>query len=118
MEETYLLDTESFLRKSLSEEQLAVSVYIDRKIIAERYAEECKSNGNDELGKKFETIAYTLQDILDEEEVHIGQFREMLNLIGVSLEKEEEGTKEAEEDIDKFESFVALANKLRKYIEE
>lgn len=118
MEQTYLSDTESFLRKSISEEQLAISVYLDRKSIAERYAMDCRENGNQELANKFDIIAHTLQDILQEEEVHVGQLREMLDLINVSKEKEQEGTMEAEEDIEKLESFVNIAKRMRRYIED
>lgn len=118
MEQTYISDTESFLRKSISEEELAVSVYIDRKTVALRYAEACRELDNEELAVKFETIAYTLQDILEEEQVHIGQFREMLTLLDVSNNKEKEGTEEARKDIQKFESFTGIANKMRKYIKE
>ena len=85
---TYVDDTESFIRKSLSEEQLAVSVYIDRKKVAEQYAMDARDLGNEELAKKFELVAKTLQDILEEEEVHIGQFRELLDQLNVSKDKE------------------------------
>ena len=118
MEESYIKDTESFIRKSLSEEQLAVSVYMDRKLVAERYAKDCREQGDERLASKFDTIAYTLQDILEEEQVHIGQFREMLSLLGTSNEKELEGSAEAKEDIKKFESFVKVARKIRRYIKE
>ena len=85
---TYVDDTESFIRQSLSEEQLAVSVYIDRKKVAEQYAMDARDLGNEELAKKFELVAKTLQDILEEEEVHIGQFRELLDQLNVSKDKE------------------------------
>jgi rubrerythrin len=118
MEQTYLSDTESFLRKSISEEQLAISVYLDRKTVAERYASDCRNSGNLELANKFDIIAHTLEDILQEEEVHVGQLREMLDLINVSKDKEQEGTIEAEEDIEKLESFVAVAKRISRYIED
>lgn len=118
MEQTYLMDTESFIRKSISEEQQAISVYLDRKLIAQRYADDCRNNGNEELANKFDIIANTLQDILEEEEIHVGQLRQMLPLIGVDNTKETEGTEEAEHDIAKQESFVSISNKLRRYIKE
>lgn len=97
-------ESEAFIRHSLSEEQLAIAVYLDRKQKMLKYADKAKEQGNEELAKKFETVAYTFEDILQEEEVHIGQFREMLDLLNVSDSKEDEGEKEAEVDIAKFAS--------------
>ena len=115
--ETYMRDTESFIRKSISEEELAISVYLDRKKVAEMYAEDCRNLGDEELAKKFDAISYTLQDILEEEEVHVGQFRELLDLIGISKNKENEGSREAQKDIKKLESFTDLANKLKIFVD-
>ena len=110
---SYITDTESFIRKSISEEQLAISVYLDRKNIAQRYAEQFRNSGDEELAKKFDLIAYTLQDILEEEEVHVGQFRQMLyDTLEVSKDKEEEGAEEALQDSEKLETFVDFAKKL------
>ena len=112
---TYVDDTESFIRKSLSEEQLAVSVYIDRKKVAEQYAMDARDLGNEELAKKFELVAKTLQDILEEEEVHIGQFRELLDQLNVSKDKEREGEDEAQQDAI-GESFTSIANRRSSYL--
>ena len=112
---TYVDDTESFIRKSLSEEQLAVSVYIDRKKVAEQYAMDARDLGNEELAKKFELVAKTLQDILEEEEVHIGQFRELLDQLNVSKDKEREGEDEAQQDA-MTESFTSIAKRLSSYL--
>ena len=112
---TYVDDTESFIRKSLSEEQLAVSVYIDRKKVAEQYAMDARDLGNEELAKKFELVAKTLQDILEEEEVHIGQFRELLDQLNVSKDKEREGEDEAQQDV-MGESFTSIAKRLSSYL--
>ena len=112
---TYVDDTESFIRKSLSEEQLAVSVYIDRKKVAEQYAMDARDLGNEELAKKFELVAKTLQDILEEEEVHIGQFRELLDQLNVSKDKEREGEDEAQKDA-MGESFTSIAKRLSSYL--
>jgi hypothetical protein len=114
--ENYLALTEVFLRESISEEQKTVALYEKRKHIAKQYADSYRKEGDEELAKKFDTIIYTLNDIKEEEEVHVGQFQEMLNLLNVSEEKVEEGEKEGKDDIKKFESFVSLANKLKKYI--
>lgn len=108
-------NTEIFLRKSISEEQETVSLYLARKQEAEQYARECRQEGNEELAKKFDIIAYTLNDIMEEEQVHIGQFTEMLYLLGVTEEKEEEGKIEGKEDIQKL-TFVSVANELRNLI--
>ena len=112
---TYVDDTESFIRKSLSEEQLAVSVYIDRKKVAEQYAMDARDLGNEELAKKFELVTKTLQDILEEEEVHIGQFRELLDQLNVSKDKEREGEDEAQQDA-MGESFTSIAKRLSSYL--
>ena len=112
---TYVDDTESFIRKSLSEEQLDVSVYIDRKKVAEQYAMDARDLGNEELAKKFELVAKTLQDILEEEEVHIGQFRELLDQLNVSKDKEREGEDEAQQDA-MAESFTSIAKRLSSYL--
>ena len=112
---TYVDDTESFIRKSLSEEQLAVSVYIDRKKVAEQYAMDARDLGNEELAKKFELVAKTLQDILEEEEVHIGQFRELLDQLNVSKDKERAGADEAQQDA-MGESFNSIDKRLSSYL--
>ena len=130
-------ETEAFIRHSLSEEQLAIAVYLERKEKMIKYANKVKEQGDEELAKKFETMAYTFEDILAEEEVHVGQFREMLDLFNVSDTKEDEGEQEGEEDIDKLmsgnevsaemdleqkidaeESFDNILNKLNFLVEE
>ena len=130
-------ETEAFIRHSLSEEQLAIAVYLDRKQKMLKYADKAKEQGDEELAKKFETMAYTFEDILAEEEVHVGQFREMLDLFNVSDTKEDEGEQEGEEDIEKLmsgnvenaemdleqkidteENFINLLNKLNYLTEQ
>ena len=130
-------ETEAFIRHSLSEEQLAIAVYLDRKQKMLKYADKAKEQGDEELAKKFETMAYTFEDILAEEEVHVGQFREMLDLFNISDTKEDEGEQEGEEDIEKLmsgnvenaemdleqkidteENFINLLNKLNYLTEQ
>ena len=116
--ESMLQETEAFLRKSISEEQLAIAVYLDRKQLCEKYKKQCEDSDNIELSKKFEALSYTFEDIANEEELHVGQFREMLDLIGVSDEYEDKGEDEAKEDIDKImhESFIEMLRKFKKYV--
>ena len=101
MEDT-LSKVESFLRSSLSEEQEAVSVYVERKRKCEEYAAELREEGNEEDAKKCDIVAYTIGDILGEEEVHIGQLRKMLEVIGVDPANERKGEEEGSEDIQKL----------------
>ena len=96
---------ELFIRNSLSEEQLAVANYIKRQSKIDKMMEDASPEDFIKLRK----LKDTLQDIIDEEKVHIGQFTEMLNVFNFSREKELEGESEARMQ----ESFVALADKLK-----
>lgn len=117
--EPNLKEVETYIRKSISEEQLAVAVYIEREQMAKEYADKCRNLGEIELAEKLDTLAYTLRDIASEEEIHIGQFREMLDILGVSDDNEDKGEEEAKEDAERLidESFVTIAHKLKKYVD-
>ena len=108
-----LIEIESFIRKSISEEQEAISSYLDR---IDRSLEIQEGSQDPEFCKKLDQLMYTLEDIVKEEEMHVGQLREMLKLFDISNEKELEGEQEARELVD--ESFVAIADRLRKYVKE
>ena len=103
---------ESLIRKSISEEQLAVYEYLKRKHKLEEILEDC----DDSLGIKLQVFMNTLDDIIAEEKVHIGQLTEMLNLFDLSMYNEEKGSEEAKEEIKT--SFVSTAKKLRPYLKE
>lgn len=117
--ESMLQETEAYIRKSISEEQLAIAVYLERKQLSENYANQCREKGNEELAKKFDVLAHTLEDIMQEEELHVGQFREMLDLFDVSDTQEDKGEDEAKEDTESIigESFVSVSKRLAKYIQ-
>ena len=102
---------ESNIRKSLSEEQEAISMYLNRKTLFESMKD------SDVDIDKLNTLIYTINDILEEEKVHVGQLREMLKLFDFSFEKEQEGEEEAKKD-SKNESFSYITRRLRKYIKE
>ena len=102
---------ESNIRKSLSEEQEAISMYLNRKTLFESMKD------SDVDIDKLNTLIYTINDILEEEKVHVGQLREMLKLFNFSFEKEQEGEKEAKKDSEN-ESFSYITRRLRKYIKE
>ena len=98
---------EEFIRKSISEEQLAVVDYLERKRKLEKILEDTEDR------EKVQAFISTLEDIISEEKVHIGQLTEMLNLFEFSSYNEEKGKEEAKEDI---KSFVSTARKLRTYL--
>ena len=100
---------ELFIRNSLSEEQLAVANYIKRQGKLDKMMEDATPEEQEKL-QKFKN---TLQDIIDEEKVHIGQFTEMLQLFDFSNEKEKEGEEEARMQ----ENFVNITNRLKNYLE-
>ena len=103
---------EALIRKSISEEQLAVYDYLKRKHKLEEMLEEDEGN----LGDKLQVFISTLDDIISEEKIHIGQLTEMLDLFQFSKYNEEKGKKEAREEIDS--SFISTARKLRPYLKE
>lgn len=105
-----LTKVESFLRSSLSEEQEAVSVYVERKRKCEEYASELRENGDEETARKCDIVAYTINDILEEEEVHIGQLRKMLEVIGVNPSNEIKGEEEGQQDVDKLNNASNVEN--------
>ena len=105
-----LTKVESFLRSSLSEEQEAVSVYVERKRKCEEYACELRENGDEETARKCDIVAYTINDILEEEEVHIGQLRKMLEVIGVNPSNEIKGEEEGQQDVDKLNNASNVEN--------
>ena len=116
--DTILAETESFIRKSLSEEQLAVAVYLQRKQLCEKYATYCQSIGAEKWAETFNIMSNTFEDILSEEEIHIGQLREMLSLLGVSDANEIKGTAEAKETALNVarESFLTITKKLEELL--
>lgn len=113
MEEKYISDVEAFLRKSMSEENDAISVYEQRAQLAKTYAEDIRET-NEELADKLDDIAYTLEDIKKEEEVHLGELQEIIKLIGVTEENEDKGKEEAEENIE--ESFLKISKRLASFL--
>lgn len=75
---------EVMLRKSISEEELAVAQYEDRANI-------CDKQGNRE-------VANMLREIAQDERVHIAQLQKAMEILNLQdTEKQEEGQKEAEE---------------------
>lgn len=75
---------ENLIRRSISEEELAVAEYKKRAI-------QCEDVGEMEMAKMFLEIA-------DDEKVHSAQLREALKILGLNdEEKEKEGQEEAKE---------------------
>ena len=95
---TVLNDIEVMLRDSQSEEQDATARYVERKNQLETLLD-ISTDLDDEMRAKIEHLIYTFQDILEEEEVHIGQFAEMMEYFNISTEKQEEGREEARNDV-------------------
>ena len=52
--ESNLKEVETYIRKSISEEQLAVAVYIEREQMAKDYADKCREAGDLELAEKLD----------------------------------------------------------------
>lgn len=103
-------DIELFIRKSISEEQLAVADYIKRREKLTKMLDDVKAD-EQELINRF---INTLDDVINEEKIHIGQFTEMLDIFGISTEKEIEGEQEASSQ----DSFITVTDKMKKYVEE
>lgn len=82
---------EMLIRKSLSEEEKAVSDYLERRHILVKMLDKTDS---EDFSNRLNTYIAVLDDIIEEEEIHIGQLRELLNVFNISLEKEVEGKKE------------------------
>lgn len=75
---------ENLIRRSISEEELAVAEYKKRAI-------QCEDVGEMEMAKMFLELA-------DDEKVHSAQLREALKILGLNdEEKEKEGQEEAKE---------------------
>lgn len=75
---------ENLIRRSISEEELAVAEYKKRAI-------QCEDVGEMEMAKMFLELA-------DDEKVHSAQLREALKILGLNDdEKEKEGQEEAKE---------------------
>lgn len=96
-----ILEIEKMIRSSISEEQDAISKYVERLSILEK-----SGDMSDNIKKLIETF----KDVADEERVHVGEFTQMLKEFDISDDKEEEGEEEAKErDVeieDKEESIV------------
>ena len=116
--QSLIQEMEAILRKSISEEQEATSVYLKRQQLCQKYIELCRERGNIALANKLSVLAYTFEDIANEEELHIGQFTEMLDLLNISDSNEEKGEDEAKEDIEKLlkEGFVNVSKKMKNFL--
>ena len=85
---------EVYIRELLRDEEDAVSSY--------KLAAENVSNAN---------VQQVLIDIMNEEKVHIGELIEVLKSLGVNdSEYMEEGRKEAEELLNKFDKIIKMSN--------
>ena len=83
-----ILEIEKMIRSSISEEQDAVSKYVERLSILEK----CE-----DISDNIKKLIETFKDVADEERVHIGEFTQMLKEFDISDDKEEEGEEEAKE---------------------
>lgn len=93
-----LNELEVLIRDSISEESDAVARYVERKDKLQTLLE-IGSDADPQLKEKLSVLIKTYQDILEEEQVHIGQLEQMLEYIGISDNKEQEGKAEAQQDI-------------------
>lgn len=91
-------EIEVLLRDSISEEQDATARYAERKSKLESLLD-IGTNIDEQTKQKISELIETFEHIKEEEEVHIGQFEEMLKYFGVSFEKQIEGNQEAQEDV-------------------
>ena len=80
---------EAIIRKSISEEQLAVSDYLKR---AAKLKEKAEDHPED--AKIILKVAKTFAEIADEEKAHIGEFEKLLDIIGVDRKPENNGRQE------------------------
>ena len=85
---------EVILRKLLADEQTATASYLKAAHKIKEKAEEHQ----DKVGLK---IVKVLEDIANEEKVHIGELDKLMKLIGVSNKEEQEGENEASEKIER-----------------
>lgn len=85
---------EVILRKLLADEQEAAASYM-------KAAHKIKEKAEEHQDLKGLKIAKVLEDIANEEKVHIGELDKLMKLIGVSSNLEKEGEQEAEEKMEK-----------------
>ena len=81
---------EVILRNLIADEQQATASYLKA---AHKIAEKAEEH-QDELGMK---IVKVLEDIANEEKVHVGELQKCMELIGISNKETIEGEKEASE---------------------
>ena len=82
---------EMLIRKSLSEEEKAISDYLERKHTLEKMLDKAET---EDFLIKIQTYLTVLEDIIEEEQLHVGQLRQLLNVFELPLTKEQEGREE------------------------
>ena len=85
---------EVILRTLIAEEETATAHYL-------KYAHKVAEKAEEHQDPKGLKIAKVLEDIANEEKVHIGELQECLKLLGVSNKEIQDGEKEAEEKMEK-----------------
>lgn len=83
-------EVEKLIRKSLSEEEEAISNYLERKQILICLLDET----NDEDEQKIQTYINVLDDIISEEQIHVGQLRQLLTVFEIPSDNETKGKEE------------------------
>ena len=81
---------EMLIRKSVSEEEKAISDYLERRHQLEKMLE------GDDIGSyvfssKVSAYIEVLDDIIAEEQIHVGQLRQLLNVFEIPLQNEDKG---------------------------
>lgn len=79
-----------FIRKSISEEQLAIADYLKRRNKLSDMEPESQ-----EEAVKINTFIATLDDIIAEEEIHVGQLTQLLEIFSIDRSNEQKGYDEA-----------------------
>lgn len=102
-----LEEAEALIRKSISEEEKAVSDYLERKqqLIKIRRSLQYNAKYNNLL-PNFDTFIDNLNDIIAEEQVHIGQLAQILRIFEISDENELKGREETMDSYTKIMQHV------------
>ena len=87
---------EMLIRKSLSEEEKAISDYLVRK---QQLLDLQDVENDEELILAFQTYIKVLEDIISEEQIHVGQLRQLLTVFNIPLNNEETGKEETVETL-------------------
>lgn len=99
---------EMFIRKSIAEEQEAITNYLER----QHKLTDMQDDLSEEEYSKIETFKEVLSDIISEEEIHVGQLKQLLTVFEISDENENKGKEET------LDTYTDVLNKLNRLIEE